>query len=84
MTPPPARPIIQVSDIVQDAYVSVDEDGTEAAAVTTVVVVAGGAAFQQKTMNVNRPFGFVIREKTTGMLLFMGKVNKIEDVSEEN
>ena len=84
VTPPPTRPIIQVSDIVQDAYVSVDEDGTEAAAVTTVVVVAGGAAFQQKTMNVNRPFGFVIREKTTGMLLFMGKVNKIEDVSEEN
>ena len=56
-----------VSDIVQDTYIKVDEALPSSTA----------------SMKVNRPFGFVIREKTTGMLLFMGKVNVVKKVSKD-
>ncbi len=72
-----------ISDIVQDTYIQVDEDGTEAAAVTSIVAAGSALPSNIANMKVNRPFGFVIREKTTGMLLFMGKVTNVKKVSKE-
>lgn len=72
-----------VSDIVQDTYIKVDEEGTEAAAVTSIVAAGSALPSSTASMKVNRPFGFVIREKTTGMLLFMGKVNVVKKVNKE-
>lgn len=72
-----------ITDVIQDTYIKVNEEGTEAAAVTSIV--ASGAAFEMEKaeMKVNRPFAFAIREKTTGMLLFMGKVIMVEDVNKD-
>lgn len=72
-----------VTDVVQDTYIKVNEEGTEAAAVTSIVAAGGASVLEHAEMKVNRPFAFVIREKTTGMLLFMGKVTKVEDVNKE-
>ena len=72
-----------VTQIVQDSYVAVDEEGTEAAAVTSIGLAGAAPPENMAEMYVNRPFGFVIREMTTGMLLFMGKVTEVEEVSKE-
>lgn len=55
----------------QKAYVRVDEEGTEAAAVTGAVVVESAA----QEIRVDRPFLFVLRERLTGAVLFLGIVN---------
>ena len=69
---------IYVSDIRQSCKISVDEKGTVAAAVTTVIV-KDGAMFtkEYKTINMNRPFGYLIKDNTTNEVLFMGKVVEI-------
>jgi serpin B len=57
------------------AFVSVDEKGTEAAAVT---VIGGGDSGYPVTpdteFNANRPFIFLIRDRVTGTILFMGRI----------
>ena len=72
-----------VTQIVQDSYVAVDEEGTEAAAVTSISMAGAVPPEDMAEMLVNRPFGFAIREMTTGILLFMGKVTMVEEVSKE-
>jgi serpin B len=60
----------------QDAFVDVNEEGTEAAAVTTVGIGVTSAP-QVVEFRVDRPFLFAIRERLTGALLFVGKVNTL-------
>ena len=58
-------------------FVEVNEEGTEAAAVTVVVIrttSGGGTA----VMHVDRPFVFALRERHSGTVLFIGKVNALE------
>ena len=62
---------LMLSFVKQNTFVSVDEKGTEAAAVTTGGVST--TSFQEPTL-LNRPFVFVIHEKTSGTVLFVGKI----------
>ena len=62
---------LTLSFVKQNTFVAVDEKGTEAAAVTSVGVVT--TAVQLPTL-IDRPFVFVIHEKTTGTVLFIGKI----------
>ncbi|HVB32220.1 MAG TPA: serpin family protein [Gemmatimonadaceae bacterium] len=64
---------LYVSFVKQKTFVSVDESGTEAAAVT-VTGVATTAFEPPAVMRVDRPFVFVIRERLSGTILFMGKI----------
>lgn len=66
-----------VSEVLQKSFVNVDEQGTEAAAVTTVIVRATAVMRPINTFDliVDRPFLFVIADKPTGAILFMGIVN---------
>jgi len=66
-----------VSEVLQKSYVDVNEQGTEAAAVTTVVVANSVVMRPLKPfeMVVDHPFLFVILDKPTGTILFMGVVN---------
>lgn len=59
-----------ISEVKHKAFVQVDESGTEAAAVTMVVVTDS----YRPPPVFNRPFLFVIRERESGTILFMGKV----------
>jgi serpin B len=55
----------------QNAFVDVNEVGTEAAAVTTVGV---GVTSLPPQIRVDRPFVFAIRERLSGTILFLGKI----------
>lgn len=65
-----------ISEVLHKTFVDVYEEGTEAAAVTSVEIsltsVGGPSGF---FMRVDRPFLFAIREKSSGTILFIGKVN---------
>ena len=64
---------IKVSFIKQNTFVAVDEVGTEAAAVTTIGMVTTSLP-SYPSFICNRPFGFIISEKTSNTILFMGRV----------
>ncbi len=61
-----------ISSVKHKAFVDVNEEGTEAAAATSVgigVTSTGRAPFL-----VDRPFLFVIRERLSSAIIFMGKI----------
>lgn len=64
---------LSVSDVVHQACVKVDEKGSEAAA-ATAVVVGVTAVREKKVFRVDRPFVFVIQDRETGLVLFVGRV----------
>ena len=71
---------VKISFVKHDTYVEVTEEGTEAAAVTVVGIEFTSIQEPPVTpvFRVNKPFVFVIREKSTGVILFIGKMGKIE------
>ena len=65
-------PGLYISAVVHKAFVDVNEEGTEAAAATAVVVAEAAALVDQ--FRADHPFLFLIRDKHTGGILFMGRV----------
>ncbi|HEY1954828.1 MAG TPA: serpin family protein [Polyangiaceae bacterium] len=65
---------LHIGDVVHQAFVDVDEKGTEAAAATAVVMAGATIASKDVTLDVNRPFLFFIRDIPTNTVLFMGRV----------
>jgi len=69
---------LYVSNIKQKTFVEVNEEGTEAAAVTVVEIgvtsVGPGPAPIQ--FFANRPFLYLIKEKSTGAILFIGRMDE--------
>jgi serpin B len=65
-----------ISAVVHKAFVSVDEEGTEAAAATAVVVGPTSAPepVEPAELTIDRPFIFLIRDSETGAILFLGRV----------
>ena len=63
---------IYVSLVSQDAFIEVNEKGTEGAAITIIEITYGEPDYEE--IKINKPFLFAIREKTTQTLLFIGKV----------
>lgn len=64
---------LRVSSAVHEAFVKVDETGTEAAAATGIVVKTL-ALLPPLEFRADRPFLFLIRENVSGSILFMGRV----------
>jgi serpin B len=69
---------LQISKIVQKAFVEVKEEGTEAAAVTVILMQTTSTMGQVNDLvpqfRADRPFYFLLREKSTGLILFTGVV----------
>ena len=63
-----------ISEVIHEAYISVDEEGTEAAAATAVVMRATSAPLETVQLTIDRPFLFALRDLETGALLFLGRV----------
>jgi len=63
-----------IADVVHKAFVSVDEDGTEAAAATAVIMPTSGPPGTTVEVTIERPFIFLIRDIETGAILFVGRV----------
>lgn len=70
---------LSISKVIHKTFVEVDEEGSEAAAVTAVEMIAtsiGGSEYVENYL-VNKPFLFAIKEKSTGIIIFIGKIGTI-------
>jgi serine protease inhibitor len=67
-----------ISRVIHQTFIDVNEEGTEAAAATIVEIretsTGGGPVY----FKADRPFLYVIKENSTGAIVFMGKVGKPE------
>jgi serpin B len=66
------RPDLHISEVVHKAFVEVNEEGTEAAAATGVIMAT--RAMLTREFRVDQPFVYLIRDQTTGSILFMGRL----------
>lgn len=69
---------LKISKVIHKTYIDVNEEGTEATAATNVE--GGESSPPPGTIIdyvVNKPFAFAIRENSTGIILFMGKISNI-------
>lgn len=69
------RPDLAISAVVHQAYIDVNEEGTEAAAATAVTMVTKSAPLApEAAFNANHPFLYLILDMETKQILFMGRV----------
>jgi len=62
-----------IDKVIHQAYIEVNEEGTEAAAATGVSMRLS-AAMPGEVFRADHPFIFLIRDMDTGVILFMGRV----------
>ena len=68
---------LTISEVIHQAFVKVDEEGTEAAAATAVIfagTTAEPAPPAPLTVRADKPFLFIIRDDRTGAPLFVGRI----------
>jgi len=65
---------LQITGVLHKAFVSVDEEGTEAAAATAVIAGTTSVPLDPLEFRADQPFIFMIRANQTGSLLFVGRV----------
>jgi len=67
---------LYVSAVVHKAFVDVNEKGTEAAAATAVVMERTSIAVprEPRDFRADRPFIFALRDRTSGEILFLGRL----------
>lgn len=63
-----------ISRVVHKAYVDVNEKGTEAAAATAGIMSVTSAPPPPREFRADHPFLFLIRHKSSGSILFIGRV----------
>jgi len=63
-----------IAEVVHKAFISVDEEGTEAAAATAVMMPTSAPPSEPVVVTIDRPFVFLIRDIKTGAILFIGRV----------
>lgn len=69
---------LYIDSAIHKAFVEVNEEGTEAAAATGIGIRATSAPPE---FRANHPFIFLIQEKDTGIILFLGKMVNPEETS---
>jgi len=65
---------LYVTDVIHEAFIAVDEDGTEAAAATAVINGATSMPVDVIALDIDRPFLFFLQDRATGAVLFLGRV----------
>ena len=69
---------LYITNVLHKAFVEVNEKGTEAAAATAVIMGAAASAPIKvpftPTFKADRPFIYLIRDRATGSILFMGRM----------
>ena len=73
---------VWVYDILQSCKIMMDEEGTKAAAVTVIIMKTTAALVstrETKTVKLNRPFAYIIKDNTTNEVMFMGKVTNVSE-----
>lgn len=64
---------LYIQNVIHQAFVQVDEKGTEAAAATSITI-GFKSAMPSNVFTADHPFIFIIQEKETGNILFMGRM----------
>jgi serpin B len=67
-----------ISQVIHQAFVDVNEEGTEAAAATAVTMETTAMPPKpepRKTFKADHPFIFIIQDRETGNILFVGRVS---------
>jgi len=69
---------LKIDKVIHQTFINVDESGTEAAAATAVVMkrVTSVNPNNKVVFKADRPFIFLIKEKSTGSILFIGQLIK--------
>ena len=69
---------VYVNEVKQKTFIEVNESGTEAAAVTMadMNLFMDSPAPTISELRFDHPFGYVLKEKSTGAILFAGRVDK--------
>jgi serpin B len=71
---------LKIDKVIHKAFIEVDEDGTEAAAATAVVMMKITSAMPVqrvvKIFKADRPFTFLLYDRESKTILFMGKMAK--------
>jgi serpin B len=65
---------LYVSEVIHEAFIAVDEAGTEAAAATAVIIGTTSMPTDIVALDIDRPFLFFLQDRATGALLFVGRV----------
>jgi serine protease inhibitor len=65
---------LMINDVIHQAFIETNEEGTEAAAVTIVEVGTTSVPPAPLALTIDHPFIYFIRETSTNSILFMGKV----------
>jgi len=69
---------IFISRVIHQTFIDVQEKGTEAAAATIVELRETAGPPQPLIFRADKPFLYLIKENSTGAIMFMGKVGKPE------
>ncbi len=75
-------PCLIISDVIHEAFVLVNEEGTEAAAATASIGRGDSIPPPPVEVTVDRPFIFLIRDRATNAILFVGRVVQLEETAE--
>ena len=71
---------IYIDEILQEAYIKTTHQGTEAAAATAIIAKANSAFHENppkiKYVIADTTFAFVLKDDTTGQILFVGRISK--------
>ena len=75
-----------LSNIIQSATIDLDENGVKAAAITVAIfdnaMVIEPEQKEEKIVNFNRPYCYIIRDSKTKTIWFMGKVVNVDGQEE--
>lgn len=69
-----------ISKVIHKSYIEVNEEGTEAAAVTAIgkdVFSISPSEFKDPEFHADHPFIYIISEKSTNTIFFMGEYNGV-------
>jgi serpin B len=67
---------LTLSAAIHKAFIHVDEEGTEAAAATAMAAVKSAQPEKFAEFHADHPFLFLIRERQTGSILFLGRLSE--------
>jgi serine protease inhibitor len=65
---------LEISRVIHQTFIDVNEEGSEAAAATAIGIREVSAPAKPTRITINRPFLFMIREKHSGTILFIGRL----------
>jgi serine protease inhibitor len=66
---------LRLAEVVHQAFIDVSEEGTEAAAATAAIAALKEIAERPRIFRADRPFIFLVRDRASGVMLFLGSVS---------